>query len=211
MGASLSGEDYTLIMKDDLSTYTWLLPVKETDADTSADCLLKWFAAFGVVQTWVSDRGSHFKNKPMDRINRGLHCQHHFTTPNTPQANGKLESVCREVLRCCRALLSEFRIKETEWPFLLPIIQSVLNHSKLSSLGYRAPITAFTGLPANNALRLLIPSNQPRPSTMNHVVVMRKLNVEALAEAIQNIHRGIEERKSKKREAAIKRHNEKQM
>ena len=133
MGASLSEEAYTLIIKDDLSTYTWLLPVKAIYAETSADCLLKWFAAFSVVQTWVSDRGSHFKNKLMDRINRGLHCHHHFTTPITPQENGTVGGVCPEVLRCCRALLSEFRMNETEWPFVLPIIQSVLNHSKLSS------------------------------------------------------------------------------
>ena len=169
MGASSSGEECTLIIKDDLSTYIWLLPAKETDAETSADCLLKWFAASGVVQTWVSDRGSHFKNKLMDRINRGLHCHHNFTTPNTPLANGTVERVCREVLRCCRALLSEFRLKETEWPFVLPIIQSVLNHTKLSSQVNRAPVTAFAGLPSDNPLRLLIPPNQSRSTTLNHV------------------------------------------
>ena len=57
MGASQTDEEYVLIIKDDLSSYTWLLPAKDTDGKTAAECLLKWFAAFGVVQTWVSDRG----------------------------------------------------------------------------------------------------------------------------------------------------------
>ena len=44
---------------------------------------------------------------------------------------------------------------------------------------------------------------------MNHEVVMQKLNIDVIAEAIQNIHRDIEKQKSKKREATIKRHIEK--
>ncbi len=54
---------YVLILKDDLSGYVWLVPAADADADTVADALLRWFAAFGVVKTWLSDRGSHFKNE----------------------------------------------------------------------------------------------------------------------------------------------------
>ena len=209
MGASQTDEEYVLTIKDDLSSYTWLLPAKETDGKTSAECLLKWFAAFGVVQTWVSDRCSHFKNPLMDLINRGLHCHHHFTTPNTSQANGTVERVCREVLCCCRALLSEFRMKEKEWPYVLPVIQSVLNHTKLSSSGDRAPMTAFAGLPPDNPLRLLVPPSQAKRTVLNHIRIKQKLNFDALQHAVQEIHREVADRKTKQREAAIRRHNAK--
>ena len=49
-----------LIMKDDQSGYVWLMPTKDTSAETVADVLINWFAAFGVVKNWVSDCTSHF-------------------------------------------------------------------------------------------------------------------------------------------------------
>lgn len=60
---------------------------KDADSDSAADALLQWFSAFGVVLTWVSDRGSHFKNQLIDAMNDKLHDHHDFTAPNTPQAN----------------------------------------------------------------------------------------------------------------------------
>lgn len=107
---------------------------------------MNWLAAIGVVQTWVCDQGRHFQNKSREAINRALHSHHHFNVANTPQANDTVERVCREVLRCSRALLSEFRMKEEEWPLLLPVVQTALNHVKRSNLGDREPITVFTGL-----------------------------------------------------------------
>ena len=108
---------------------------------------------------WCSDRGTHFKNEVIRLVNRMLYARHHFTTAYCPQSNGTVETVCKEVLRACRALLSEFRLQESEWPVVIPLIQSVLNHSVRPSLGDRAPITVFTGLPADNPLRTVFPAD----------------------------------------------------
>ncbi len=54
---------YVLILKDDLSGYVWLVATADADAESVAEALLKWFAAFGVASKWVSDRGTHFKNE----------------------------------------------------------------------------------------------------------------------------------------------------
>ena len=62
----MEGKDnykYVLILKDDFSSYVWLKATKETTAEVTADYLIDWFSTFGVVNDWVSDRGSHFKNQ----------------------------------------------------------------------------------------------------------------------------------------------------
>ena len=100
-------------------------------------------------------------------------------------------------------------MKENEWPYVLPIIQSVLNHTKLSNLGDRAPITAFAGLPPDNPLRLLVPPSQAKRTTLMHIRITQKLNVDALQHAVQNIHREVADPKTKEQEAAIRRHNAK--
>jgi len=46
IGRSDSGEVYILILKDDLSSYVWLIPCKAADAETTVDCLLRWFCVF---------------------------------------------------------------------------------------------------------------------------------------------------------------------
>eukprot|EP00171_Calliarthron_tuberculosum_P021396 IDg21396t1 len=63
---------YVLILKDDFSGYVWLLPTMDTDAETAAEALLNWFASFGVVYQWISDRGSHFKNRIMRLLKEAI-------------------------------------------------------------------------------------------------------------------------------------------
>jgi hypothetical protein len=47
-------------------------------------------------------------------------------------------------------------MQEQDWPMLVPIVQSILNHAPSSRLGGRAPIEAFTGLSATRPLNTLI-------------------------------------------------------
>lgn len=104
---------YVLIIKDDLSGYVWLKATTEADADTTAATLLDWFASFGVSRCWISDQGSHFKNKLMERVSEALKAQHHFTLPYCPWSNRSVKAVCRELLKTIRALLSEFQHPRT--------------------------------------------------------------------------------------------------
>jgi hypothetical protein len=64
IGLSRGGKyQYLLLLKDDLSRYLCLVPCRTADAAATVDALMRWFAVFGVVLLWISDRGSHFKNK----------------------------------------------------------------------------------------------------------------------------------------------------
>lgn len=207
MGCSDTGEVYILILKDDASSFIWLEACKVADAETTVRVLMKWFSLFGVVPMWCSDRGSHFKNKVMSAINKALHAHHHFTTPYCPQSNGTVETVCKEVLRACRALLSEFRLKEREWPTVLPLVQSIVNHSKRPSLGNIAPVTAFCGLQPDNPLRTLIPPVTQAGPSLSFVKAQRLVHVHSLAAALDVLHKETATRRTRKREEAVARHN----
>jgi hypothetical protein len=58
MGPSTAGYKYLLLLKDDLSSYVWLVPAESADAKTTVKALVAWFAAFGISKIWVSDRGT---------------------------------------------------------------------------------------------------------------------------------------------------------
>ena len=158
---------------------------------------------------WCCDRGTHFKNKVMRLLNRILRTRHHFTTEYCPQSNGTVEKVCKEVLRACRALLSEFRQKESEWPVAIPLIQSVLNHSVRPSLGNRAPLTVFAGLPADNPLRTVFSADASRTQTIELTSARRLMNVETLLKRMDGIHKEVAERRTRHRDRAVQRHNAK--
>jgi hypothetical protein len=69
IGLSRDGKyQYLLLLKDDLSGYLWLVPCRTDDAEATVDALMQWFAVFGVVLLWISDRGSHLKNEVVQRV-----------------------------------------------------------------------------------------------------------------------------------------------
>ena len=209
LGPSTQEFQYVMIIKDDASLYTWLKPSPDTTSDAAASALLQWFSAFGVVPTWISDQGTHFKNMLIHSLNRALHAHHHFTVPHSPKSNGTVERVCREVLRCCRALLSEFRMFPTQWPHVLPLVQSMLNHTPRGSLGNRAPVTVFSGLPADNPLRLIVLPDRTQHTSFQAGRALKLMNTERLLKVLDEIHKDVSERRPKHRDAAIRQHNEK--
>jgi hypothetical protein len=198
MGKSDSQHEYVLVIKDDASKFVWLLPCEAADADCTYNHLLDWFASFGVCRSWVSDQGTHFKNKVIEALQHALGAHHHFTTARCPWANGTVEVVMREVLRCCRALLSEWRMQPREWPRVIKVVQMVLNHSPSPSLGGVAPVTAMTGLPAMHPLDQLAVPGSVKTATLSEIVANRKVNVTKLKLALDEMH----QRTKKANEAA---------
>ncbi|GMF10761.1 unnamed protein product [Phytophthora lilii] len=148
MGKSDTDQECVLVIKDDASKFVWLIRSKTADADTTFSALLDWFASFGVCRSWVSDQGTHFKNAVIEGMQHALGAHHHFTTARCRWANGTVEVVMRETLRCCSALLSEWRLRPREWSRVIKIVQLVLNNTPSPSLGGVASVTAMTGLSA---------------------------------------------------------------
>ncbi|KAG2830114.1 hypothetical protein PC129_g9257 [Phytophthora cactorum] len=68
MGASSTNDKYILVIKGDASKFVWFFAVPDATADTTYNCLMEWFAVFGVCLTWVSDQGTHFKNEVIQAL-----------------------------------------------------------------------------------------------------------------------------------------------
>ena len=83
-------------MKDDLSHFVELVPSERTDHVVIVYALLDLYKRFGVAETHVSDKGSHFKEKVVAELNDILKTKHHFTTAYSPKSNGTVESQSRD-------------------------------------------------------------------------------------------------------------------
>ncbi|ETV69828.1 hypothetical protein H257_14451 [Aphanomyces astaci] len=65
-----NGWKYVLVVKDGMSGFCRLFPSATADAESTANALMDWFATHGIVSTWVSDGGTHFKNVVVGKIKR---------------------------------------------------------------------------------------------------------------------------------------------
>lgn len=133
-------------MRDDHSGYAWLSPTPAKNADEAAHTLIDWCAAFGAPSSFMSDSPTHFKNELLRLLARGLKCKHHFTHPYCPWINGAVERLGKGILWACRALMSDVQLRVDSWSDVLPMIQSIINHSPSPHQNNHTPVTAFTGL-----------------------------------------------------------------
>ena len=165
MGPGIEGKQYMLVLRDDHSSYVRLWATTAATAEEAAIALIDWVGAFGGFTWLVSDQGSHFKCTLMSELTSEFRVQHHFVTAYSPWANGTVERVCREVLRACKAMCSEWGLAAREWPAVVETVQSILNNAPLKRLGlreknkpgvYRTPQEVFTGnVPVRPLMRAL--------------------------------------------------------
>jgi IS30 family transposase len=116
---------------------------------------------FGSELLWISDRGSHFKNIVVRRVQKELKAKHHFTTANCPWSNSTIESACKQVIRAFRAVLSELKMYSDEWPEVVNMVQSILNNSLSTRLNKRTPMQVFTGHAETTPLAQMLKDNVP--------------------------------------------------
>jgi transposase InsO family protein len=89
------------------------VPCLTADAAATVDALMRWFAVFGIVLLWISDRCSHFKNVVVRQVQKELNAKHHFPTADCPWSNGSIESPFKKLIRF-RAVLSEWKVYADE-------------------------------------------------------------------------------------------------
>jgi transposase InsO family protein len=184
---------YLLLLKDDLNGYLWLVPCRTADAAATFDALVRWFAVFDVVLLWISDRGSHFKNKVVRRVQKELKTKHHVTTANCPWSNGTIESACKQVIRAFRAVLSELKMYADEWPEVVDMVQSVLNNSLSTRLNKRTPMQVFTGHAETTPLALMLKDNVSVSAPLDFIKAQKIMEVEKLSKAMTEIHAQVAE------------------
>ena len=129
MGPGSNGFKYILMIRDDFSSYSWFLPFDAANAENAADALLEWCTTFSVPNGLMSDGRTNFCNETVRMLVKSLQVPHHFTLPCTAWSNGGIERLGKQILRIFRAALAELQLQFTEWPSLVPVLESALNKS----------------------------------------------------------------------------------
>jgi hypothetical protein len=192
-----------LLLKDDLSGYLWLVPCRTADAAATVDALMRWFAVFGFVLLWISDRGNHLKNEVVRRVQKKLKAKHHFTTANCPLSNGTIESACKQVIRAFRAVLSELKMYADEWPEVVNMVQRFPNNSLSTRLNKKTPMQVFTGDAETTPLALKLKDNVPVNAPLDFIKAQKFIEFEKMSKAMDEIHGQVAEKATRDRKAAI--------
>jgi Chromo (CHRromatin Organisation MOdifier) domain len=164
---------------------------------------------FGVVLLWISDRGSHFKNEVVRRVQKELKVKHHFTTVNCPWSNGTIEFACKQVIRAFCAVLSELRMYAAEWLDVVNMVQSVLSNCLSTRLNKRTPMQVFTGHAETTSLALMLKDNVPFSAPLDFIKEQKLMEVENLSKAMTEIHAQVAEKATRDHKNAIQKHNDK--
>jgi hypothetical protein len=180
------------------------VPCRTPYAAATVDALMRWFAVFGVVLLWISDRGSHFKNEVVRRVQKELKANHHFTTENCPWSNGTVESACKQVICAFRAVLSELKMYADEWPEVVNMVQSVLNNCLSTRLNKRTPMQVFTGHAETTSLALMLRDNAPVNAPLDFIKAQKLIEVEKLSKDMTEIRAQGAEKSTRDRKALFR-------
>ncbi|POM71797.1 Hypothetical protein PHPALM_11581, partial [Phytophthora palmivora] len=191
--------NFRSVMKDQLTHFCELFPCVTPTAFVAAEALSFWCARYGVPEMLVSDQGSHFRNETIKHLCARMKIQQEFSPVYSPWLNGTVERLNMDVLQVVRALLLEYNLDLHEWPYLLPVLQSNLNHTPVRTLGQHSPVELFMGLPAASPLDAMV----GRRDDADHFVVVNLDNVaeqlESLRRSLQEMHREVIENKERRR------------
>ena len=86
------GNKYVLIITDYFTRHVTAIPLPKCTAEITAESLLnEFFCKFGIPNVIVSDRGTHFLNQLMTKMQLLIGYNHIYSTPYHPQSNGIVE------------------------------------------------------------------------------------------------------------------------
>jgi hypothetical protein len=196
---------YILILRDDISGFTRLRYCEHANAEEVAKHLIEWIADFGIPKIQVSDQGSHFKNKVLKEINENFKSNHHFTTANSPFANGSIEIIVKDFTTTLKKLRFETNTPPHQWRSLLPMIQFALNHSPRKDKCNLAPIEIMTGIKPSNALDAIFAPFHIKFSSKPMPLEDLFNKVKDLSISLENMHKSVNEEVSNRRESERKR------
>ena len=89
---------YILLAVDYVSKWVEAIPTRTNDASVVAQFLRSHiFTRFGTPRALITDRGTHFYNKMVEKVLHKYGVQHRTSLAYHPQANGQVEVSNREI------------------------------------------------------------------------------------------------------------------
>jgi hypothetical protein len=124
---------YILVVKDYLTKFVWLFPLKDKTAKAVVEPLVtELFCAWGFPDQLVSDRGTEFMNELMTKVTHMLRVNRISSTSYNPRAQGLVEGHNKTL----KDQLYHFtNVVQTDWNIFLPTVQLMYNTTVSRSTG----------------------------------------------------------------------------
>jgi hypothetical protein len=134
---------YIMVIKDYITKYVWLIPLKTKTAMEVAEAFVgEFICQTGVPGRLVSDRGNEFVNQLLTNISKVLGINRISTTPYNPRADGFVENHNKTL----KDQLFHYvdNLKQDDWDVYLPTAQIMYNTTVSLATGY-TPMLLMTG------------------------------------------------------------------
>ena len=166
---------YILVIKDYLTKYVWLIPLKTKGAIELAEAFVgEFICQAGIPGRVVSDRGNEFVNQLLSNISRILGVNRISTTPYNPRADGFVENHNKTLKDQLYHLVD--LLKQDDWDVFLPTVQLLYNTTVSKATGY-SPMLLMTGrearMPSFNHMSKL--SEEYKMDGVNNEFVLRMI------------------------------------
>ena len=178
---SRQGNRYVLVVCDYATRYPEAVPMKNIDAGSVADELIKIFSRVGVPQEILTDQGTNFTSQLLIELYKMLHIQPIRTTPYHPQTDGLVERFNQTL----KSMLRKTAVKEgLDWDKMLPYVLFAYREVPQTSTGF-SPFELLYGYQVRGPLDVLKESWQSSEKTeesvISHILTVRD-NLEKMRE-----------------------------
>ena len=130
---SSSGKRFILVICDYATLYPEAIALRNTDANTVAEELVKFFARVGVPNEILTDQGTNFTSQLLTKVYRLLYVKPIRTTPYHPQTDGLVERFNHTL----KAMLRKTANKEgKDWDRLIPYLLFAYREVPQASTGF---------------------------------------------------------------------------
>lgn len=166
---------FILVIKDYLTKYVWLIPLKTKTAQEVAEAFVgEFICQCGVPGRVVSDRGNEFVNQLLKNVSKVMGINRISTTPYNPRADGFVENHNKTL----KDQLFHFvdTLKQDDWDVYLPTIQLMYNTTVSLATGY-TPMLLLNGresrMPSLN--HLAKESERMKEDVVNNAYVLKMI------------------------------------
>ena len=121
---SYDGNQYCLVVIDNLTRWTEIRPIKTKQAQSVADAFMDIFNTRGLPLSLLCDNGKEFYNFGLKKMFEKLGTNLQYTTPYRPQSNGITERCNQKV----KKLLRLWDIHDATWDQYIGKIQFLINN-----------------------------------------------------------------------------------
>ena len=184
---------YIMVVKDYLTKYVWLIPLKTKGAVEVAVAFVGEFICLaGIPGRVVSDRGNEFVNSLLNNVSRILNINRVSTTPYNPRSDGFVENHNKTL----KDQLFHYvdNLKQDDWDVYLPTAQLMYNTTVSLSTGY-TPYLLMHGrearMPSFSHMEGAVRDLNPRDDLSNEfvrkmVATMRGYHDHAMSQTTKN-------------------------